>query len=74
MTHLTSKQKQHIFDTAVKLLRETVAHDVDYMDFILRQYVSSYRIEAQLDMISSDEDCQTDLLGFDPQTGKAVVR
>ena len=70
MTHLTDEQKQHIFDTAVELIFEDVEHDQDYLDRIIKYYVSAQNIEVQLDMISSDADCQADLLGFDPQTGK----
>jgi len=72
MTHLTDEQKQHIFDTAVELIHEDVGRDQDYLDRIIQYYVNAQNVEVQLAMISSDEDCQTDLLGFDPQTGKAL--
>ena len=67
---LTDTQKQHIFDMAVELLHEDVEHDQDYLDRIIRYYVSSQNTEVQLAMISSEEECQTELWGSDPQTGK----
>lgn len=72
MKHLTDKQKQHIFNTAVELIHEDIRHDQDYLNRIIQHYVNARNIEVQLAIISSDEDCQTHLLGFDPQTGKEV--
>lgn len=74
MMHLTDEQKQTIFDTAVELIHEDVEYDQDYLDRIIQYYVGAQNIEVQLAMISSYEDCQTDLLGFDPYTGKEIVR
>ena len=73
MTHLADEQKQRIYDMAVELIHEDVEHDQDYLDNITRKYVSNHCIEDQLATISSKEECQAELLGFDPQTGKELV-
>lgn len=70
MYHLNDKQKQRIFDLTVELLHEDVKHDQNCLDRIIRKYVESKDIENQLTIISSDEDCQASLLGFDPSTGE----
>ena len=72
MTHLTDEQKQEIFDMAVELIHEDAEHDQDYLNSIIKRYVGLYTVEGQLAMISSEEEYQTDLLGFDPRTGEGV--
>lgn len=72
MTHLTDEQKQEIFDMAVELIHEDAEHDQDYLNSIIKRYVGLYTVEGQLAMISSEEEYQTDLLGFDPRTGEGM--
>lgn len=71
--HLTPDQLDEIRRTAIEETVNTAESDRGFLFDIVTQYIDSLSTQKQLDCISSDPECQTEMLGFDPTTGKTTT-
>ncbi len=70
---LTDEQKAVIHRMAVDDIAVDCINSTQYSRSVVEAWVNGMTLQDKLDTISSDHECQRDMLGFDPKTGEPYI-